>query len=481
MNVLFVYSVDDLFLPEKPLQVQEEMQFGISYISSLLKKQGHSTKLVVLSRMLGKRNNERLGRYIGDFKPSLICFSAVTSEYRFIANTAKAVKEMYPDIYLIAGGVHVSLNPDNVLSDGFDALCIGEGEYPVLELASQLSANKAPSGIQNLWIKQADKIEKNETAPFLQNINDLPFPDREMWQEWIEERGDSRYPILLGRGCPFQCTYCCNHALRRLAKGPYVRFRSIDNIISEIRSITDKLPGIKDFYLEVETIGANREWAMELCSGLEALNRTLSVPLSFGTNLRVTQNADFDDLFTAFKRANFKFIKIGVESGSERVRREILKREYSNDDIINTVRSAKKHGLEISFYNLIGVPGETIDDFKETVEINRLCLPRRAFAHIFFPYPGTELYSKCVEEGILKGDVPPELERCRAVLDLKEFPKKDIQKSFVWFDYYVYKGHMPMYKILAKVFISKCRSNIRLHYLYRTFTYSPLVRRIKSK
>lgn len=482
MNTLFIHSVDDAFLPDKPLHTPEQMQFGISYISSFLKAHGHQTKLIVLSRILGKRNKTTLDKHLKDFSPRLICFTAVSSEYGFIVNIAKYIKNKYPGIYLLIGGPHVSLNPQGVLDSGFDALCIGEGENPTLELVLQLEKGNLPSGIPNLWIKHDSRIEKNPSRPFLRDLDSLPFPDREIWQEWIEEEDGSRYPVLLARGCPFQCTYCCNHALRRLAEGPYVRLRSPENIISEIKELNKKFSTKKDFYLEVETIGADTNWTIELCRKLELFNSTIREPLSFGVNLRVSPNADLNLLFAALKKSNFKVINIGVESGSERVRREILNRDYSNQDIINAVTLARQYGFKIHFYNLIGIPGETREDFQETVKINQICLPDRVYTHIFFPYQGTKLYQMCKEQGLLRGLGPrdTELERCRATLDLPTFSRKEIEKSFVWFDYYVYKGYKPIHKIMAKVLVSKFRSNPFLHYFYRQLTYQPLFRYLKN-
>jgi radical SAM superfamily enzyme YgiQ (UPF0313 family) len=320
-----------------------------------------------------------------------------------------------------------------------------------------------PSDIPNLWIKHGSEIEKNSPRPFLQDLDSLPFPDREIWQEWIEERQGSRYSVLLARGCPFQCTYCCNHALKKVALGAYVRFRSPDNIVKEIKEITNRSQSTKEIYLEVESFGINKEWAIELCSKLESFNKTLSHPLFFGANLRITPNADLENLFVACKKCNFRFINIGLESGSERVRREILKRNYSNEDIINAVVSARKHGLKIALFNMIGIPGETIGDFKETVKINRICLPDWHFTSIFFPYPGTDLYFLCKEQGLLKKPLDTEIERMKATLDLPGYTKKQIEKSYIWFDYYVYKGRKPIYKILGLVLKSKLRSKSYLN------------------
>jgi len=470
MNILFVQSLGDIQSMTKPLQTQQQIQFGISYISSLLKKHGHNTELVILSRNSDRKSKGILNECLKNFCPKLICFTAVATEYNFIAKVAKYVKDNHPDIYLLIGGPHASLKPQEVLSGDFDALCVGEGENPTIELVTQLETGKAASGIANLWIKHGSEIERNSPRPFIQDLDSLPYPDREMWLKWIKDKSAVKNSVLISRGCPFSCSYCCNHAFRKLAPGPYVRFRSADNIIEEIKQIIARFPATKEIFLEAEAISLNKEWAIELCARLEELNTTLRQPLSFGANIRIIPGADLEELFAAFKKTNFHFINIGVESGSERVRHEILKRDYSNEDIINTAKSARKYGLKIAFFNMVGLPGETVADFKETVKINRTCLPDKHYTSIFFPYPGTELYSLCTHSGLLKKPLDTTMERKTAVLDLPDFPKKQIQKSFIWFNYYVYKGLKPKYKIFTSVLRAKLASKNYLNSLYRKLT-----------
>ncbi len=479
MNILFIYSLQDTQSLTKPLQSPGQMQFGISYISSFLKMHGHHTKLLVLSRMFSKKKENLINKYIKELNPKLICFTTVSTEYRFIAGIAKYIKNNYRNIYLLIGGPHVSLNPNNILLESFDALCIGEGEIPTLELVSQLENNITPSGIHNLWIKNGSKIEKNILRPFMRDLDSLPFPDRGMWEEWIDEHPGAYIPILLGRGCPFQCTYCSNHALRRLTSGAYVRLRSPENIVKEIKEITTYCPPKKDFYLEIETFGANKKWSLELCSKLKLLNKTIGQPLNFGVNLRVTPNTDFEELFTSLKESNFKFVNIGLESGSERIRREILKRNYSNGNIIEAVTLARKCGLKVNFYNMIGIPGETLTDFEETIKINRICQPDIQMLSIFYPYPGTDLYILCQQQGLLQEPLSQDMERSKAVLALPGFSKKQIQKNYIWFAYHVYKGYKPIYKILASVMVHKFHSNYYLNKLYRILTKIEILKQLK--
>jgi anaerobic magnesium-protoporphyrin IX monomethyl ester cyclase len=447
MNILFICSNHNLMKKDIPLRDYYSLLFGISYISSVLKIHRYNTKLFYLTNMNHK--NGYLNNCIKDFSPQLICFSFVATEFPFIADIAQQIKRDHPGIYLLAGGPHASLCPEECISEAFDALCIGEGEAPTLELVQQLEEGVSPSGIQNLWIKHDQTIESNPCRPFM-HIDNLPFPDRAMWREWIATPV-SRMSILLGRGCPFSCSYCCNHALRKIAPGGYVRLRPIDSIIEELIEIKKDFPSVTEIYLEIETFGIDLNWSVALCNKLAELNGTLEEPLSFGVNLRVTANHKIHDIFKSLKKANFKYINIGLESGSEQVRRKILRRRESNADIIETVKVAKSHGIKVNFYNLIGIPGENYDDFLQTISINRTCLPDQPRAAIFFPYPETDLFNLCNELGVLDKKLDHDMERIKAALDLPGFPKKMIQKSYIWFDYQIYKGHKPFHKLLLGV------------------------------
>lgn len=468
MNILFLYSLYEINTPEKPLLTPETAQMGISYISALLKKHGHKTSLLVMSRTSGdKFNHSTVEDRISEFKPDVIAFSSVSTEFRFITELAAYTRRLRPSAYLIAGGAHVSLNPEGVL-DHFDALCIGEGEFPMLELVSQLSNGIKPKGIQNLWIRSGDTIEKNIARPFLQDLDMLPFPDRELWNDWIAEIPGSRYSVLLGRGCPFDCSYCSNHALKKLAAGLYTRYRDPGMIVTEIRELHRQHPDKTEFYLEVESIGVNKKWVVELCGKLGELNKTLKKPLSYGANLRIMPNLDLKTIFGAFREANFRFINIGLESGCERVRREVLNRNYSNDDILAAVKTAREFGLKVAFLNMLGLPTETLREFKETVEMNRKCLPDWASYSIFYPYPGTNIYDFCAKEGLIGKNPDTVMERGKAVLDLPGFTKRQIQKEYTWFEFNVYKGHRPLGQLLKKAVSLKIKANPFLYRAYKT-------------
>jgi anaerobic magnesium-protoporphyrin IX monomethyl ester cyclase len=463
MKILFVHSEEDRYSEEKPLEGHERMQFGISYISSLLKREGHETSLVIP----GRGNPELLDQHVKAFDPELVCFTSVYTEFAFMAKLAAGLKKSDPDRFLLVGGPHASLKPDECLAESFDAVCVGEGEYATLELVRQLESGREPGGIANMQIKHGDTIERNAQRPFLEDLDSLPFPDRDMWLPWMSNQY-SRPSVLVGRGCPFQCTYCCNHALAILSEGKYVRLRSPGNVLDEILALKETYPYLSEVYLEVETLGFNQDWAMELCGLLKEMNAGLEIPIAFGSNLRVTPGTSYEDLFAAFKECGFRFVNIGLESGSERLRREVLKRNYSNEDIIDAVMSAKRHGLEVGIYNLIGIPGETRGDFRETVKVTRACQPDWFLLSVFFPYPGTVLHERCDDMGLLEAGVSHGLERRKPHLNLPEFSKRQVRRRYTWSHFLFYAGHRPAKEIARQVALTKIYSSPRLLGAYRS-------------
>jgi len=488
MKILFIYSIESLLSIEKPLYSQNFIHFGISHMSSYLKQFNHDTKVLTLSRSFGSKsfgskNYDITRKKIENFKPDIIGFTSVATEYKLISNISKFIKLNYPEIFLIIGGPHATLNPDKVVKDSFDAICIGEGEESMLELANMLQKNEFPSNIKNLWIKKGSIIEKNQMAPFYEKLDLLPFPDRTMWEEYIDYKPNflkNNISVLIGRGCPFSCPYCCNHAFRKITDGNYVRFRSPRKIIEEIQLVHEEYPLEKNIYLEVESFNLNNEWAIEVCNEIEKYNGSLDTPLSFGSNIRIIPNANFEPLFEACRKANISHFNIGLESGSERVRKDILKRNYSNDDVIKITDLAKKYKLNYNFHVMIGIPGETIEDFKETIKICRICQPKEVLDYIFYPYPGTDLYRLCEKMNLLNEKMDTGMERREAIFNLPGFSKKQIQKSYIWFNYNVYKSYKSRIKLILKTIIKLLRSNSFIILILSKFFNSHFMIKLKK-
>ncbi len=451
MNILFIHSVERPLSRTRPINFSQA-QSGISYISAVLKQNGHSTSLLVLCSEREGHSLALATRSVKERLPDVVALTCVYSQYSFIESIAREIRRIRPEVHLVIGGPHVSLNPEVAAASVYDAVCIGEGEYPMSELITQLSSGQRPSDIRNLWLRKEDgSMERNPTRPFLHSLDELPYPDWDMWTQWVNDTSSQSPAVLLGRGCPHICTYCSNHDLSRLADGRYVRFRSPENIIGEIEQLRRRY--LKDdqyVYLEVETIAVNKAWALELCEALRRYNNTLSEPIGYHCNYRITPQSLDEEIFRALAAANFRRLNIGLEAGSERVRREVLKRNYSNNDFRRAVDLARGNGMEINLFNMIGIPGETLDDHMETVRLNHEARPNSSYTSVFFPYPGTELHRTCEKRGLLAADVDVSRERKQASLDLPEFPRRKIQMAYDLFDWRIHKD-WPLHVRLRKL------------------------------
>lgn len=195
--------------------------------------------------------------------------------------------------------------------------------------------------------------------------------------------------------------------------------------------------------------------------------------------MRITQDADFKDIFASCVKGNIQYLTFGLESGSERIRKEVLHRYYSNNDVIKMAKQARQYHLHFGFQNMIGLPSETEEDFMETVLINRICQPDWYFLSIFFPYPGTKIAKRCKEMGLLNEPIDMRMERRRVVMHLPTFPANRLNKRYYLFELDVYKGKKPIIKLLHRVIRKILSSNYILNNFYRLIINSTVMQYVK--
>ena len=356
MDVGCIYSVEDFVSPDRALSSYASIPFGISCVAAALKQAGHNPKMLVFTPRMDVPTAVRT--FMRDTPAKLFCLTAVTSQYHAIRNIARTIKDLAPTAHTLLGGHHATLNPERTIAEPcLDAICVGEGERAAVACASQIENNRVPDGINNLWISSGQSVQRNPQDPFIQDLDALPRIDRSMWDEWVSDRNGT-VSVLVGRGCPNRCTYCSNHALAKISSGRYVRFRSPDSVIGELEEIVTKYSSVNNLYLEIETFQANLKYTYSMCDRLEEFVAGLGRPVTFGTNLVVTRKMVEDPtLIEKLRRAHFGYVKIGLESGSERIRNEILRRpRYSNEDLVAFCREARKAGIKVFLYVLVGIP-----------------------------------------------------------------------------------------------------------------------------
>jgi len=398
--------------------VAHQVQLGIASISAVLKSHGHK---VSLSHLTKPTSRKKILREIKQNSPDIVCFSSTTNQYPFVEKIAKWIKEEGLEVLTLVGGIHATLSPEEVIqNDSIDIVCVGEGEYPLLELAEKIEKGdcKGIEETQNLWFKR----RKNPVRPLISNLDSLPFPDYDLFDmEKFLKESENSIPLISGRGCPFDCTYCANSPLRRIykGKGVYVRRRSVDNMLKEISLLTEKYP-ISRLDFADDTFTLNHKWLKEFS---EKYSEQFDLP--FACNGRIeTINSK---LLGMLKKAGCEVINYGVESGNEWLRREVLKRgNATNQDITKVFEKTKEAAIKSFSYNIIGLPFETPEMIKETIALNKKINPDYVVVFIFNPYPGTELYNVCKRNGWLKEEYPTSYIEAKPMLNLPTLTGKEI-------------------------------------------------------
>jgi len=441
MRILFVYP--DINIKGGA----RSYNYGIGVISAFLKRHGHVTDLYY---MYPDYNLSGLMDKISDFDPRIVAFASTSPQFSHVERILNEI-HLEKDVFTVCGGAHVSCVPESLETiPRLDAICIGEGEHPLSELADALEKGKEPTDIRNLWVKVDGKVYKNPCRPFIQDLDGLPFSDREIfdYQSIIDSDFDTAF-FMFSRGCPFDCTYCANHALKRLAEQKYTRLRSVDSAIEEIREVVEKYR-VRAIFVCNEVFGLDKKWAFEFCDKY----RESGIGLPFDVNTRVETLTE--ELCHKLKEAGCRRVNMGIESGNPFIRNEVLNRKMTNEQIIEAFGMAKRAGLKTKSFNIVGFPQETVERFQDTIKINQAINPDTVILAIFDPYPGTNLYNECKEKSLFshREDGKKFIPRTDTMLELPSFSRKEIRACYRNFAFNVYRKHSLMKAILYKVYYS---------------------------
>jgi len=218
MKVLFIYRWEYV----EPL--------GLMYLSSFLKKYGHKCYFI------DTKFEKNIFKEVQKISPDIIAYSITTGKHKYFQKLNEKLKKRCK-FFSFFGGPHATFFPELIYKKGVDCVCRGEGEYVILELVENLEKGKSIANIKNLWVKIKGKVYKNEVRKLLEDLDSLPFPDRELVNKYRHYRKLHRRFINTGRGCPYRCAYCFNHSYNKLYKnkGRIIRKRSVANVVEEMK------------------------------------------------------------------------------------------------------------------------------------------------------------------------------------------------------------------------------------------------------
>ena len=343
---------------------------------------------------------EDFKKKVAEFQPDLIGVSVVEDTWPQARQLIEAVND-YPAL-VIVGGVLPSLASDVPISHpDVDMICVGEGEHAIIELATSMYRGEDYTHIQNLWVKNGDKIVKNPIRPPI-DLEDVPFGDfdlfeRERFYRPMQGKVVRMVPIETDRGCPYTCRFCEAPSLVGLYKENtgqhYFRRKGWDTVRDEIQLYIDKYDA-EYIYFNAETFLAmsNKEFS----KFIEIYDK---IRLPFWMQTRVETLTK--DRVQGLEQVGCNRISIGLEHGNEEFRKKIVGKGFSNQAIKGVFEILDRYSIPITINNIIGFPGETRSLIFDTIELNRQLGTDSVNAYIYTPYKGTAMYYDALSKGLL--------------------------------------------------------------------------------
>lgn len=307
----------------------------------------------------------------------LVVFSSITSgNMQFVYECAMYIKQ-HKDIPIIVGGVYVSLFYKEISMKNIDYLGIGEGEYTFSFLLDAIENSTPIDNIPGLGYKCRNELVVNKPK-IVNNLDKIPIMDRNLYYKYSLLRREKVRMFYSGRGCSYECSYCCVPLLTRLNDNiPPIRKKSPEAMIFEIKEVQNEF-GLKAVFFQDDTFTQDRKW---LLSFLNLYKEHINKPL-----MCMSRAVNIDEkIACALAESGCISVGIGLETANEKTR-EALNRIESNDHIRNAIVLLKSKGIRVTTFNMVGIPEETLNDMRETIIFNNENKVESSWGVLFQPY-----------------------------------------------------------------------------------------------
>lgn len=441
-KVLIIYPPMLLSGGEKPSYT---FPMGAGYIAAVLEKAGYQVSCLdaIAEGRADQRSFgnglieyglqvEQIMARVRDIAPDVIGFSCQFSvQYNSTRALIEAVRTWNPQVLTVLGGTHSSAQPEEVLvQTPVDYVVLSEGEQTVVDLLDRLGRDAPVDDLDGLAWREGGEIRVNPRIRFIRELDELPFPARHLFdmeayfdtpRGWGEKEGSRRLSLITSRGCPFGCSFCGIH----LNTGKKFRMRSAESVLAELEQVVAAY-GITEVMFEDDNISLQKDRFLEILRGMH--DRFDRLPWS-ATSGMALWTLD-DEVLQVMKDSGCTRVYLGIESGNERVLREVIRKYMTRlDDIRAGVARIKRFGLSTVGFWVLGNPGESRKEMWDTLEFARELQLDFNQVLIALPYKGTELYQVCLDNGYFA--VSPQLDpnqmlETKALIRTPEFTPDDV-------------------------------------------------------
>lgn len=380
---------------------------GVLILARELADAGHDVQVLHLQEGLDRSGGP--GALISELaraQVALVGLSFTSPHAAAARRLARAIKEGLPDVHLLCGGIHATLDPGGVLRwPGVDAVGLGELDGGgLVSYVGRLDVGEVPMDQPGFWVRVGDVEHRNPMAP-LPDLTHQAIPRYEgLDVEGLVRAKRGFGEVLSGRGCPYRCRFCQNHALverYRESLGtapsawPYVRQRGVENLLQELVELRSRAPSLKAIMFADDRLAGDRAWLREFAARYPA-----EIGLPFIVNATPEQlDAEVAGLLD---RAGCNMVKLGVECAPGRLRREVLGRPFGAERIKSAFAHLQAVGINTMAYLMIGIPGETEKNVLQTFRFCAGLRPDAVRVSMFCPYPGTRIYRDLAALGVVE-------------------------------------------------------------------------------
>jgi radical SAM superfamily enzyme YgiQ (UPF0313 family) len=377
------------------LQKDSFVRLAIELLSAVLKNNGHESDLFIES---GERDFIKAAL---DSEADMFAMSCSTGGESWVIKTAEEIRKK-SSTPIIVGGPHATFYPQLIKNQNIDYICQGEGEQALLDLLDAMAHN--PHGIkeiQNIWSKDASgNIFKTDVRPLVEDLDKLPFSDFGIYSKYkyLIPYFKDMYPIITNRGCPYNCSYCFNKSYREIysGKGKYLRRRTPQNVIQELLHVKNNF-NITKVNIVDDSFLTHPSWVEEFA---DLYKKNINLPFI----ICIEASQVNEKLVRIIKEIGCICAKMGVETASDEKRQKVLNKRVTTRQIKEAARLVKKYGIYLYTFNILGLPGETIDDAIETYNLNKEIGSDFIWCSLLQAYPGTAISKYVKEHGFLAND-----------------------------------------------------------------------------